>query len=45
MGGLVHGELRGRGTEQEEGQVVGGKAEDEGREELGQGIEKEGARR
>lgn len=41
----MHGELRGRGTEQEEGQVVGGKAEDEGGKELRQGIEKEGARR
>lgn len=44
MGGLVHQD-RDRGTEQEEGQVVGGKAEDEGGNELGQEIEKEGARR
>lgn len=43
MGGLVGREGRNRCAEQEEGQVTGGKVE--GRKELGQGIEKEGARR
>lgn len=43
MEGLVGREVRDRSAEQDDGQVVGGKAE--GGEELGQGIEEERAGR